>query len=60
MRVFAIDPGNIESAYCVIDAKTLRPLKFGKVENEALLGKVRDFALPGEAPELAVIERQNF
>lgn len=57
MRVFAIDPGNIESAYCVIDAKTLRPLKFGKVENEALLGMVRDFALPGEAPELAVIER---
>ena len=33
----AIDPGNIESAYVVIDAETRRPLEFGKVENHNLL-----------------------
>lgn len=56
-RMFAIDPGNIESAYCVVDADTLRPLEFGKVGNDELLGMVRDFTLPGGAPELVVIER---
>lgn len=55
MRVFAIDPGNVESAYCIVDSGTLRPLKFGKVGNDALLGMVRDFTV--EAPDLAVIER---
>lgn len=43
MRVFAIDPGNVQSAYCVIDAETLRPLDFGKVPNEELRGYIRDF-----------------
>lgn len=57
MRVFAIDPGNIESAYCVIDAATLRPMQFGKVGNDELLGTVRGFAIPTDSPELVVIER---
>lgn len=28
--------GNIESAYCVIDSETYKPLYFGKVDNEYL------------------------
>ena len=36
MRILGIDPGNIQSAYCLIDAETLRPLEVGKIENEAL------------------------
>ena len=32
--IIAIDPGNRQSAYCVIDCNTLRPLEFGKVDNE--------------------------
>lgn len=32
-RVLAIDPGNTESAYVVIDAHTFRPLDFGKIPN---------------------------
>ena len=36
MRVFAIDPGNTYSAYCVVDTKTLRPLDFAKLSNEVL------------------------
>ena len=27
--IIAIDPGNRQSAYCVIDCNTLRPLEFG-------------------------------
>ena len=34
--VLAIDPGNRESAYCVIDKETLKPMQFGKVKNSEL------------------------
>lgn len=34
--IIAIDPGNIESAYCIID-KDLKPVEFAKVKNEELL-----------------------
>lgn len=37
MTVLAIDPGNKESAYCFIDAETLKPGQFAKVENGTLL-----------------------
>lgn len=57
MRVFAIDPGNVQSAYCIVDGDTLRPLQFGKVLNDDLLGMVRAFDIPTESPELVVIER---
>ena len=42
MRVIGLDPGNIYSAYCVIDGETLRPLDFGKLENEALRRYLRE------------------
>lgn len=32
MRILAIDPGNIESGYCVLDG--YRPVKFGKIPND--------------------------
>lgn len=57
MRVFAIDPGNVESAYCIVDGETLRPLQFGKVGNDELLGTVKAFELTSGRPELVVIER---
>ena len=35
-KILAIDPGNIESAYCLIDVDTYKPIDFGKVKNEDL------------------------
>lgn len=35
-KILAIDPGNIESAYCIIDKETYKPILFGKVENKEL------------------------
>ncbi len=38
--ILAIDPGNIESAYCVIDKETYKPIEFGKIDNQLLLIKL--------------------
>ena len=38
--IIAIDPGNTQSGYCVIDRSTLRPLEFGKIDNAELLQKL--------------------
>ena len=40
MRILAIDPGNIQSAYCVIEAETCKPLEFDKIPNEELLARL--------------------
>lgn len=34
--ILAIDPGNIESGYVLLDQKTLKPLEVGKIKNEEL------------------------
>ena len=54
MKILAIDPGNENSAYCVIDAYTLEPLEFAKVSNAELYEIIRDRRF-GEA-DRAVIE----
>lgn len=51
MRTLAIDPGNVESAYVVIGAD-YRPIKFGKIRNDLLLGG----ELVGIAVQSTVIE----
>lgn len=38
--ILAIDPGNIESAYCLIDEKTYKPIDFGKIDNYQMLIKL--------------------
>lgn len=38
--IFAIDPGNVESAYCVLDG--YKPVRFGKVKNEDLRNEIFD------------------
>ena len=48
MRVFAIDPGNTESAYCVVDVATRRPLQFDKVPNAELRSLIREYRFEEE------------
>lgn len=54
MKVFAIDPGTRQSAYCIIDATTLRPLDFGIKQNEQLRKYIREVRFAEE--DVAVIE----
>lgn len=39
--ILAIDPGNVESAYCLIDKETYKPIEFGKIDNYQLLCKIK-------------------
>ncbi|NUR82195.1 MAG: hypothetical protein HOQ21_17425, partial [Dermatophilaceae bacterium] len=41
-RVLAIDPGNVESGYALIDADTRAPIKVDKVHNRDLLEMLED------------------
>jgi hypothetical protein len=38
-----IDPGNIDSAFVIVDLSTFKPVLFGKVENEKLLSDIPSF-----------------
>jgi len=45
MRILAIDPGNTESGYALIDSITCQPLSVGKITNYQLRNRInnRDF-----------------
>lgn len=57
MRVFAIDPGNTESAYCIVGTEELRPLAFAKLSNEELRAIVRSLETAIVEADVVVIER---
>lgn len=38
--ILAVDAGNIESGYCLMDANTYKPIEFGKIDNTQMLMKV--------------------
>ena len=50
-RYLAIDPGNVDSAYVVVDGDRRRPLEFGKLPNQELLDHLADLEI-----DRAVIE----
>ena len=54
MRIIGLDPGNVYSAYCVIDGDTLRPLEFAKLENEELRRYLREELSFGERDRGAI------
>lgn len=41
MKVLAIDPGNEKSAWCMVNTETLKPMAFGKEENQVVLDAVQ-------------------
>lgn len=53
MRILAIDPGNIQSAYAVIEMPEFKLLGFGKLDNENLIER---FAALSKAVDQAAIE----
>ena len=38
--ILAIDPGNVESAYTIMDKRTMKPIEVGKCSNECLLQRL--------------------
>lgn len=40
--ILAIDPGNIESAYCLMDKITYKPIEFAKIDNTSMLFKIKE------------------
>lgn len=40
--ILAIDPGNIESAYCLMEKETYKPIEFGKIDNTLMLIKLKE------------------
>lgn len=56
--IFAIDPGNVYSGWCVLNIATYEPLAFGKDDNAAVLRAMDAWS---EQTDIVVIERlQNF
>lgn len=53
-RVLAIDPGNTESGYAVIDVETRKPILFGKVANFDLRAMILDGSLLAGVDEVAI------
>lgn len=53
--LLAIDPGNEESAYCLIEKETYKPIEFGKIDNNELRVKLKS-NLRHYSPETFVIE----
>lgn len=59
MKIFAIDPGNIFSAYCVMEdvSGEYRLLEFGKYENKRCMQIMTDWLNSEFKPDRVVIER---
>lgn len=57
-RVLGIDPGNVLSAYMVMDSETLKPIEFAKLSNGALNDMLRDGTIKYD--EAAIERVQSF
>ena len=53
--ILAIDPGNTESAYALIDAATRRPRAFEKVPNDVLLDRLAGLAYESRAVAVEMV-----
>lgn len=55
--IFAIDPGNVYSGWCVLDIATFEPLAFGKDINEDVMKAMRAWGNGIDGIDVVVIER---
>lgn len=53
MEILAIDPGNIDTAYVLIDSETYKPLRFGKIPNDEFIELLQDIGNPPQSFESA-------
>ena len=53
-RIFAIDPGSVESGWCVVDTDDCTPLAFGKTPNPQLRGHILAGADRLEADQVVI------
>jgi hypothetical protein len=53
--ILAIDPGDQESAYCLIDVETRQPQEFAKVPNDALRRKILTNAIDADSVAIEMI-----
>jgi len=54
--VLAIDPGNVESGFALVDTDTYKPIKFGKIDNYILFDCIHKFDIKPTNCDI-VIER---
>ena len=56
MNILAIDPGNVESGWVIIDAETCRPVEFGKSPNDDVMHLFRrgDLVLAERVPRVVI------
>lgn len=52
MNLLALDPGNRETGFCLIEMGTLRPMQFGKTENRELFAQIRSMTAAAAAIEV--------
>lgn len=52
--IISIDAGNIESAYCLINAKDYKPIEFGKLPNCDLRRKLNDLLIKNDVYAIAL------
>jgi hypothetical protein len=46
LTILALDPGNTQTGYAVIEMPEFRLVEFGKIDNEEMLGRIVGSALP--------------